>query len=109
MNEGTWKELQVKATIDIFFPEQFDSKYGNVFEVYINKQIHKAVYFIRQLLKNNISLNRINISDFNSKDSFIEIDVDNRTYCRLAKTDYKLALKSIKTKENKIKYKKRYV
>ena len=94
MTKETWNKFHTEAFLDKFFPD--DRKFNTWLRDFrLNKIRWTAVKFIENLLRNNVSLDVIDINDFNCN-TRPSVYVGRKRYSRLAKNDYKLALKHLK-------------
>jgi hypothetical protein len=84
------KETFKKMKEDLIF---YRTKANEPLKTWIGDYLEKAIRFIGQLRENGIPLSDININDYNCNTE-PSVYVGDKRYSRLAKNDYKLALKS---------------
>ena len=101
MTKETWKDFRTEVYLRRLNPGSSEGPY-NIKEMlwqgawtHHTKVWWRAVKFIEKLLENGISLDDIDINDFESAWP-CRVYVGNRSYIRLAPNDYKLALKYLK-------------
>ena len=85
-----------KTTFIQFKKERYTYLFKGITQLdsWLSKQHKKAIYFINQLLAHKVKLSQININDWNSNTN-PSVYVGSKQYSRLAKNDWKLALKSL--------------
>ena len=103
MTQETWRQfrtgvylrkLNVRLTEDSYSVKEmfFDRTWSHHTRMW-----WKAVKFIEKLLENKVSLDQIDINDFESAwPCRVYVGIGKRSYTRFAKNDYKLALKHLK-------------
>lgn len=89
MELKTWKDLRTANFFVRLFPERM---------IWANSAYGKATSFIQRLLDEGVKLDDININDFMSSIK-PSVYVGRNRYSRMAKNDYKLALKHLKNYE----------
>lgn len=90
MTKETWSAFKSQACLLKFWPVK-----NHGFARNWSERSWRAIKFIKNLLKRGVSLDQIDINDWNSS-SYPRVYVGNKRYYRLAKNDYKLALKHLK-------------
>lgn len=86
MTEETWKEFKAETYLRLLDPQKYNEG------PYLNSLYARGIKFIENLLRHKVPLDQINLNDWNAN-SAPGIYVGIRKYSRLAKNDYKLALK----------------
>lgn len=85
----TWNEFRT----EFFLRKLFPTRHNACYDFLVPKRL-QAIQFIENLLKNGVSLEQIDINDWNCT-TLPKIFVGSGQYTRFAKNDYKLALKRI--------------
>ncbi len=93
MKQATWEKLNTRLFLLRLFPEEI-----TIWDDLIIPYYSKGIRFIQYLLKNGISLNRIQINDWNG--SIPKIYVDGWQYERMSQYDLDRALIRAKEKLN---------